>query len=109
MGRGLTIGDNRHGTSSSSCSRQLGVQPPGLLSRPDPNDLECGVSHTERDEVVVVLVDELLQSCDLSRARHLRVRQAAAGLVGDHLNGREDGVDEVGLLGREQGQWNMWG
>jgi hypothetical protein len=101
----LAIRNNRHGTSSSSRSRQLGVQPPGLLSRPDPDGLECSVSNTKRDEVVVVLVNELLQCCDLSRARHLRVGEAATGFVGDGLDGREDRVDEVGLLGKEQGQW----
>ena len=97
-----TIGNDCHGASSSSRSRQLGVQPPRSFRRPDPDGLERGVSHSERDEMVVVLVNQRLERRDLGRATDASVGEAVARCVRDGLDRFEDGVDEVGFLVRRE-------
>lgn len=98
QGNGRTIRNDRHRTPSSSRTRQLRVKSPRRLSSFRLDRLERRVSHSERDEVAMVLVDEAFEHGDLRRTSHVRVAEAATGFVRDGLDRLEDGVDEVGLL-----------
>lgn len=64
--RELTIRDDCDGAPSSTSPRQLGVQSPRLLSRFGLDSLKGSMSDSQRNEMRVVLVDELLERGKLS-------------------------------------------